>query len=113
MADYFFRVVTITKPDLDDTTLHQEMIYFLAEIPDEFQRCLVGPVKIHNGFVQYVFCSAGAKLGGRLDNEHLAICEDLLQRYGRDAVMVGWSEDGAEPRARWGGTPRTLPRSIT
>ena len=112
MSDYKFRIVIVTQPDLSDTSLHQEMVYFLAGLPEELQGLLQGPTRLHNGFVQYTFCSAAGKLGGRIDQLHHEACAKLREKYGRDAVQVSWTEDGLEPRARFGSSPERLPRSL-
>ena len=112
MSDYKFRIVIVTQPDLSDTSLHQEMVYFLAGLPEELQGLLQGPTRLHNGYVQYTFCAAVGKIGGRIDELHYQACQDLLRRYARDAVQVTWTEDGLEPRARFGSSPERLPRSL-
>lgn len=111
MSECHFRIVIVTQIDEETTTLHQDMLYFVAELPEKLKHLLQGPVKIHNGFVQYIFASAGGKYGRHIDTAHREACGALMSRHGHSAVLLSWTEDGI-PRADFGPDLPRRPSSL-
>ncbi len=94
MAEYIHRVVIITA--LNEPVIVQDMFYLqerLAKGEYRFDHLLQGPVVTSNGFVQYIFCSAAGKRGGPISQAHLEVVNELLKKYGTEAVMVSMAED--------------------
>jgi len=101
VSDYYHHTIIITMVDEEDTPLHQDMVYFLAELPERFKHLLIGPVHLSNSFVQYIFMASGGKLGGSVEMAHEPYRKKLLEQYKHHAVEVVYGD--IEPYAQSGG----------
>lgn len=75
MSEYVHHTMIVTDveseaEDKEKNSLASAMAAFKLQLPRMLRPLLVGPIRLHNGYVQYVFAASGGRVGGTLEGQH-------------------------------------------